>query len=470
MKRLPNILTKSIHLFADPPAPPAGGDGDNPPPPDGGGGGDGGGTGGDDPDLTPEAKAAIAEIADFKEPSLDFLDGDPNEKKEGEKPPVDDAAAKAAAEKKAAEDKAAADKKAADEKAAAEKKSGKPGGEPPIEQLRKDHAAQKARIAELEPQAARVKELEAQLVELQELKKQRDELTGERDKFKTELQIRDPLARGDIEDLSKAHNEEMAPYFEDMPDLAKNGFSAFAKFLEDFAALPAEPEKRSGPLADLKKAMGELVGDENVPRALEAMRKQMAYHKKRDGLEKSLRTDSERLAYERGEKNWQTKDKQVLDYITHALDLPEGIETSDPFNPVLGMSRFLESMDAGKKKALLDKIDAFVRRTNTGAKPRSDKEFPGLEPDQIREKIAAEHKWHDDARPISIQSQKQGLLALALWRPLLAELAKYRDAEKKRTDATPPDPNAGGGGGGNGGGDADAETVVKEAQTGLSKL
>lgn len=392
-----------------------------------------------DPPPAPEQTPAEKELADFKAPSLDFLEEDP--KKEEEKPGVKPPA------------------KADEPKPGDKKTEVKPAAKAP-EPITDNTPAKliRERLTQVEKERDEYKakaENPVAVSELQnkynELEKEHKRVTEERASFEKKLIALDPRARGEIDKLTSDFDTAVGNDFKSVPALRARYPDLLGEYVAAINSKPAEAEaamaKFKSTLRGLKRKEGEnevpIFDAEDMPSVMAALRRGAEFIEQRDTLSKKLDTDGAKMQFEGAEREWKDQDKKVSEEIGRALEVPDDIETADPFNPISWLSKALEEVPEANRKTLVGKVDTFVRRLFSGAKPRSDAEFPGLEPAQIRERIAAEAKWHEQARPLAIKSMKQGLLAMALLRPFLAEWSKVNARDERRSKNDPPDPSTG---------------------------
>lgn len=334
----------------------------------------------------------------------------------------------------------------------------KPAKEPPAKQLREQYEATKKENADLKAklEAAekvdnhpKVKELSEKL---EALTREREELSKKTEEYEKKLAISDPLANTKVRELQDKFNAEYSSAIEMVPEIADN----FHALVREFAALPREDRTAyAQALSEFETKLEDIVGPRKYGTAMDIIRKGQQFMGEHRKLVNEVQTDAKRIAFEQQEKQWKEYDTEVSSELAEALSVPEGLETSDPHSPLLFINKTLEVMEEPKRKELLEKVDTFARKLFAGQKPRSDKEYVGLTPEEIQQKQSEEAQWYKEARKMGVRALKQGLLTLALQRPFMAEYAKMRDALERKSKANPPDPTAGTGDKGGGSADDD---------------
>lgn len=391
---------------------------------DGGGGGGGGAAVVDAPstDTPPSAEAVLSELGDFEAPNPEaFLNDAPPEKPE-EKPPV---------EKPEKPEEKRDEPKPPDTK---------PEKEPPAKQLRE-------RLAQVEKERdefrskfenhPRVKELETSIAERE---KELESLKTETEKARRELEIRDPFASAKLREHVEKFDQEYQRGIEMLPELD----GSYQQLVAEFANLPRGTEQYRAALSEFETKLEEAVGQRKFAGALEFIRKGADFAREHSQLQREVTENASKLAYESREAEWKKQDSEVSSLLATAFDVPEDLEETDPYNPAIFVKKALSVADEGKQKEIVSTIDKFVKNVFAGPKPRTEKDFPGLSPKEIQEKIATEGKLHGESRQAAVRMMKQGMLALTMLRPIMADYAKLKERVAALGEEVPPNPNNGG--------------------------
>lgn len=369
------------------------------------------------------ADAIASELEDFTPPDLNALGDTP---KPGEKPPTEPKKEEKPPEPKKPEEPKQPDKKTT---------------EPPAKQLRdelertrKERDDFKAKF-ENHP---KVKELEASIAERT---KELESLKAEAEKTRKELDIRDPLASSKLRDHQQKFDQEFTRSIEFVPEIEGN----YQQLVGEFANLPRnDREQYRTALAEFEQKVEEAVGGRKFAAAMDLIRKGHDFVQEHNSLRKEVTENASKIAYEARSTEWQKYDGEVSSILQGALEVPEDLEDSDPYHPALFLKRTLAEVPEEKQKETLSKIDTYLRRVFAGPKPKTEADFMGLSPKEIQERLAAEGAAHSKAKQEAVRIMKNGMLALTLMRPFLADYAKLRERVAKEAEEIPPNPNGGG--------------------------
>jgi hypothetical protein len=403
----------------------------------GGDGGDGGGGGGD----------ANTAILDFRAPDVDiaadFLTG----KRE------DDISTPPAPGKKKEEKPAAAKKP--DPVTPQAKPVDKTGqtGDPPVKQLREELAALKAERDELktykekgDPKLAEVEaSLKAKETEISEAKTRIAD-------YERRLAMADPEVTKELRESDSVYDKDAAKFYTGVPELSQPTINGFVK---EYNQLPfGKPEYLEARRAFEAKVNEALGGNEDsehrkLERALNFIERTHEYATERPKIVQKLNSSALKLQKEAQAGAYSKQSDFVKDAIAKAQIIPEGIEKTDPYHPKLMLKAFMEVIPEEGRAAFTKDIPEFISRVLAGPKPRSEQDYAGMTPEQVRESQSAESEQHEVDRRIAADVMYNGLRALRLFPVLVKDWRRLREKLKEDVDTDPPDPTKGGTGDGN---------------------
>lgn len=291
---------------------------------------------------------------------------------------------------------------------------------------------------------------------------------AERDKFKTDheaaakqiadyekrLLLADPAVRQKLEAFDLEYQKKAGKFYTSVPSMDQNRVHALA---QEYAKLPFNKPEFAKALEDFEGKVNLALGgtDEKEHRALERtldwIRDNVDSSSERAKLSKEVTENAEKIARDAQVQGYQSTKKGVDDLLKAAFEVPENL--TDPTHPRVALKTFDTALTPEQIAAIDKDIPEFVRLVFAGTPPRSDADFAGMQPDQIREIRQREAANELKARHHAVDIMANGLRALRRFPTLMKELARLRDRVKE-TAAGDPGADGGGEGGGAGGGGA----------------
>jgi hypothetical protein len=297
---------------------------------------------------------------------------------------------------------------------------------------------------------------------------------AERDKFKTDheaatkqiadyekrLLLADPAVRQKLEAFDLEYQKKAGRFYTSVPSMDQNRVHALA---QEYAKLPFNKPEFAKALEDFEGKVNLALGgtDEKEHRSLERtldwIRDNVDSSSERAKLSKEVTENAEKIARDSQVQGYQATKKGVDDLLKAAFEVPENL--TDATHPRVALKNFDTALTPEQIAAIDKDIPEFVRLVFAGTPPRTDADFAGMQPEQIREIRQREAANELKARHHAVDIMANGLRALRRFPTLMKELARLRDRVKE-TAAGDPGADGGGEGGGAAGGAAGDDNLT----------
>lgn len=406
---------------------------------DGGDNGDGGTGDGGDPN---------ASILDFKAPDIDLTGDVLTGKKEGDittPPPVAKPEPKAKAPAPAPKAPVPPKEPVGD------------GVNPPVKQLRDELATVKKERDELklyrekgDPKLAEVEAaVKAKETEIAEAKERLAD-------YERRLAMGDPEVTKKLREFDGAYEKDASKFYTRVPELQTSQVHALVGEYDKLPfGKPGFREAHAEFEAKVNEALGAAEGMEHrkLTQALEFIERTHEAAVERPKLLAELNGSAlqmkQKFDIERHGKEVST----VKAHIEEAAKIPEGIEKTDPFHPKVTLKAFMDTLPEADQAKFTKDIPEFIERVMGGPKPRTEADYAGMTPDQVKQSKAAEAEKHQFDRKIAVDVMFNGLKALRILPALVKDWQRMRERLKGELEGAAPDPTGGAEGGDSGAGD-----------------
>lgn len=307
------------------------------------------------------------------------------------------------------------------------------------ETLKKEHAELKQRVEAGDP---RLKALEA---ERDAAKKDLDEQRKRAETLEQQQALNNPAVVKELREADGKYQGDADKFYRAVPEISH---ATVSQLVNEYSKLPFNsPDYRAAREAFDVKVNRLLVGDgadENavsrkLEKTLDWIESSHEYALERPRIEARVRTNARQLAHDHESKTYGEKKTHLSGLIQKAMNVPEGMDKSDPHHPQVVLKNF-DSNLTPEQVASFDKgIAEFVELAVNGVPPRTETDYAGLTPQQIQERKATEAANVQAAKDHLVHVAVNGLKALRRIPTLYALLAKYKEIAGKRVDGDPPE-------------------------------
>lgn len=408
---------------------------------------DEGGASGAVMDAPPAADTGGDDLATMSAPDLDMTEAFLSDKTDvapqaGTKPTPD----------KPAEPAPKPEAKKPEQQPQPEKKTGKPAptGEPPAAHLRKELDAVRAERDDLKNRLGagdpRVKEMEeavkAKENELAEIRK-------EAETYRQKALLQDPTVAEELAKIEKPYNEQATRFYRSVPEIDQDSIYALGR---QYLALPFNSPEYAVARREWEEKVNErLGGSEGVEHrklasTLQFIEDTVEFTNRYQEAKQYVQQNAHKIAFDGQVKAWTDKHSTVTSLIKQAREVPEGMEQTNPLHPKVVLNKTLSVLKPEQRAKLEDGVEDFMKLALAGVKPRSEGDFAGMTPAQIKEAKANEQARYEKAFNHLADVGTNGMIALRLLPSLYKEIQRLQARVGEEVADAPPAPGSVAGG------------------------
>lgn len=325
----------------------------------------------------------------------------------------------------------------------------KPPTEPPAAQLRKEYDALKQQLAAAEEKLKvgdpRIKALEDKLAAKESEFSASQKAIAD---YEKKLAMADPRVTAPLRKLETDYDAKAGKFYTRVPDLDTGRVN---QLLGEYVKLPfGKPEYREA-RADFEKKVNEALGGtedrehRKLNDALGFIEDTFDFYKERNTLNAEVDKNALNLAREGARADYQGKVEFTRETITAVKALPAVLEKSNPFHPIVTISKFLEAVGPDEAKKLTEGLEEAAEAAEAGIAPRRDEDLANLSAEQRREQMEADAQADVRTRKQRVVAQYYGGIMFRAFPSLYKDWLRLKERESK--EVLPPDPTGGNGNG-----------------------